>query len=96
MAFVRARRVSPLMKSRLTNSLIFSRVLPLTHANHSEGTVLQRTQVYLVTELIGAPLEAQQGPWMEALLGFAQVDDTGRPDALPEGAGVGEVPNSDC
>jgi hypothetical protein len=56
---------------------------------------LYRTQVYLVTGLIGAPLEAGQGRWLEASLGFAQVDDMGRPDALPEGAGVGEVPDSD-
>jgi hypothetical protein len=60
-----------------------------------ERAGLHRTQAYLVTGLSGAPLEAGQGPWLEALLGFAQVDDTGRPDALPEGAGVGELPNSD-
>jgi acyl-CoA hydrolase len=60
-----------------------------------EGAVLHRTHVYLVTGLIGSPLEAGQGPWLEALFGFAQVNDTGRPDALPEGAGVGEVPDSD-
>ena len=34
-----------------------------------------------------------QGPWLEALLGFAQVDEDGRPDALPEGAGPAEVPD---
>jgi acyl-CoA hydrolase len=60
-----------------------------------EGAVLHRKQAYLVTGLLGAPLAAGQGPWLEALLGFAQVDDTGRPAALPEGAGPSEVPDSD-
>ncbi len=72
------------------------RPVPVGTVIEIEGAVLHRTQVYLVTGLIGTPLEAGQGPWLEALLGFAQVDDTGRPDALPEGAGVGVVPNSDC
>jgi acyl-CoA hydrolase len=71
------------------------RPVPVGTIIEIEGAVLHRTQAYLVTGLIGAPLEAGQGPWLEALLGFAQVDDTGRPDALPEGAGVGEVPDSD-
>ena len=72
------------------------RPVPVGTVIEIEGAVLHRTHVYLVTGLIGAPLEAGQGPWLEALLGFAQVDDTGRPDALPAGAGVGEVPDSDC
>src|SRR5436309_11947848 len=57
-----------------------------------EGAVLHRSQAYLVTGLLGTPLEPGQGPWLEALLGFAQVDEAGRPDTLPEGAGPGEVP----
>ena len=72
------------------------RPVPVGTVIEIEGPVLYRTQVYLVTGLLGAALEAGQGPWLEALLGFAQVDDTGRPNMLPEGAGVGEVPDSDC
>ena len=72
------------------------RPVPVGTVIEIEGAVLHRTQVYLVAGLIGTPLEAGQGPWLEALLGFAQVDDTGRPDALPEGAGVGIVPDSAC
>jgi acyl-CoA thioesterase YciA len=59
------------------------------------GTVLHRSQAYLVTGLLGEPLEEGQGPWMEALLGFAQVDETGRADFLPEMAGPGAVPDSE-
>jgi acyl-CoA hydrolase len=60
-----------------------------------EGAVLHRAQAYLVTGLIGTPLADGQGPWLEALLGFAQVDEGGRPDGLPEGAGPAEAPDAE-
>jgi hypothetical protein len=41
---------------------------------------------------VGAPLKEGEGPWLEALLGFAQVDEAG----LPEGAGPASVPDSDA
>jgi acyl-CoA thioesterase YciA len=72
------------------------RPVPIGTVIEIEGAVLHRTQVYLVTGLIGTPLEAGQGPWLEGLLGFAQVDDAGRPDTLPAGAGKREVPDSDA
>jgi acyl-CoA thioesterase YciA len=71
------------------------RPVPVGTVIEIEGAVLHRTQVYLVAGLIGTPLEAGQGPWLEALLGFAQVDDDGRPDALPEGAGPGLIPETE-
>jgi acyl-CoA hydrolase len=61
-----------------------------------EGAVLHRAQAYLVTGLLGAPLAAGEGPWLEALLGFAQVDEAGRPAGLPEGAGPRAVPDTDA
>jgi acyl-CoA hydrolase len=70
------------------------RPVPVGTVIEIEGAVLRRTQAYLVTGLIGAPLETGQGPWLEALLGFAQVDATGRPDTLPEEAGEDKVPDS--
>jgi acyl-CoA hydrolase len=60
-----------------------------------EGAVIHRSQAYLVTGLLGKPLVDGQGPWLEGLLGFAQVDETGRPDALPEGAGPGGIPEGE-
>src|SRR5207248_447337 len=36
-----------------------------------------------------------EGPWQKALLGFAQVDEAGKVDALPDGAGPAEIPESD-
>lgn len=67
------------------------RPVPVGTVIEIEGAVLHRAQAYLVAGLIGTPLEPGQGPWMEALLGFAQVDDAGRPTGLPEGTGV-QVP----
>ena len=72
------------------------RPVPVGTVIEIEGAVLHRTQVYLVTGLIGTPLKSSEGPWLEALLGFAQVDDQGRPDALPDGAGAGEVPKAEA
>ena len=70
------------------------RPVPVGTVIEIAGAVLHRAQAYLVTGLIGTPLEAGQGPWLEALLGFAQVDEAGRPDALPQGAGEGKVADS--
>jgi acyl-CoA hydrolase len=70
------------------------RPVPLGTVIEIEGAVLHRTQAYLITGLVGMPLKKGQGPWLEALLGFAQVDETGRADTLPEGAGPGEIPDS--
>src|SRR5262249_5494837 len=47
------------------------------------GTILHATRAYLVTGLIGSPLPGKNGPWMDALLGFAQVDDDGRATEFP-------------
>lgn len=65
-------------------------------AVENEGAVFLCKQAYLVTGLIGTPLPEGQGPWLEALLGFAQVDEAGKIAALPEGAGPGEVPDTDA
>ena len=47
------------------------------------GTVLHVTRAYLVTGLIGTALPGQTGPWMDALLGFAQVGNNGRATEFP-------------
>src|SRR5580704_18095655 len=53
------------------------RPVPVGTVIEIEGAVLHRTQAYLVTGLLGKPLGPSQGPWMEGLLGFAQVDAGG-------------------
>lgn len=71
------------------------RPVPVGTVIEIEGAVLHRTRAYLVTGLLGTPLKSGDGPWLEALLGFAQVDDAGKVDALPNGAGPAQVPDSD-
>jgi acyl-CoA thioesterase YciA len=71
------------------------RPVPVGTVIQIDGAILHRTQAYLVVGLLGTPLQPGQGPWLEALLGFAQVNEAGRPDPLPEGAGPGVIPPSD-
>lgn len=49
-----------------------------------QGAVLHRTSAYLVCGLVGMPLEPERDVWMEALLGFAQVDEHGKLDRFPQ------------
>jgi acyl-CoA hydrolase len=64
------------------------RPVPVGTVVELQGAVIHRTTAYLVCGLVGAPLEPDQGPWAEALLGFVQVDDGGKlaqfPGDLPE------------
>jgi acyl-CoA hydrolase len=71
------------------------RPVPVGTVIEIEGAVLYRRRTYLVTGLLGKPLAPGQGPWLEALLGFAQVDVQGRPDILPEGAGSAVAPEGE-
>ncbi len=47
------------------------------------GAILHCTRAYLVTGIIGMPLPGQTGPWMDGLMGFAQVNDDGRAAEFP-------------
>jgi acyl-CoA hydrolase len=48
------------------------------------GTALHITHTAMVIGLIGSALRPGQGPWMDALMSFAQVDSAGRPAPFPE------------
>jgi acyl-CoA hydrolase len=72
------------------------RPVPVGTVIEIQGAVLYRAQAYVVTGLVGTPLAVGEGPWLEALLGFAQIDDGGRPDALPEGTGPAEIPEGEA
>ncbi len=71
------------------------RPVPVGTVIEIQGAVLHRAQAYLIAGLLGSPLRLGEGPWLEALLGFAQVDEGGRVDALPEGAGPAEAPEGE-
>jgi acyl-CoA hydrolase len=72
------------------------RPVPVGAVIEIQGAVLHRAQAYLIAGLLGTPLAPSEGPWLEALLGFAQVDENGRPDTLPEGAGPAEAPEGEA
>jgi hypothetical protein len=57
--------------------------------------VVHRTSAYLICGLVGTPLRPDQGPWIEALIGFAQVDDDGKPTPFPADLPAVEVPAGD-
>jgi acyl-CoA hydrolase len=64
------------------------RPVPVGTVVELRGLVLHQSRAYLVTGLIGTPLRPEDGPWLEALLGFAQVGEDGRPAELPASAEV--------
>ena len=60
------------------------RAVPVGALVEIRGAVLQVRQGYLVVGVVGMPLAGQTLPWMDGLLGFAQVDATGLPVDLPQ------------
>jgi acyl-CoA thioesterase YciA len=63
------------------------RPVPVGVVVEIQGAVIHRTAAYLVCGLVGTPWDEEEGPWMEALFGFAQVKEDGKlthfPDRLP-------------
>lgn len=48
------------------------------------GIALEVRRAYMVVGLLGTPLQAGQRPWMDGLMGFVQVNESGRPTPFPE------------
>jgi acyl-CoA thioesterase YciA len=65
-------------------SLECRRSVPVGALVEIRGAVLQAKQGYMVAGVIGMPLDGHTLPWMDGLLGFAQVDAAGLPEAFPE------------
>ncbi|MCI0703311.1 MAG: acyl-CoA hydrolase [Planctomycetia bacterium] len=59
------------------------RPVPVGVVVELQGVVLHRTAAYLVCGLVGAPWD-DNGHWVEALFGFAQVDADGKLTHFPE------------
>ena len=64
-------------------SLECRRSVPVGALVEIRGAVLQAKRGYLVAGVVGMPLEGHDVPWMDGLLGFAQVDAAGLPAGLP-------------
>lgn len=71
------------------------RPVPVGVVAEIQGAVLHRTSAYLICGLVGSPIEADDGVWMEALLGFAQVDDAGKLSHFPADLPAAAVPTGD-
>jgi len=63
------------------------RPVPVGVVVEIQGAVLHRSAAYLICGLVGMPWGEEEGPWVEALFGFAQVTAHGKlahfPDHLP-------------
>jgi len=71
------------------------RPVPVGVVVEIQGTVIHRTSAYLICGLIGTPLDVEAGPWIEALMGFAQVDDDGKLSHFPDDLPAVEIPATD-
>jgi acyl-CoA hydrolase len=69
------------------------RPVPVGIVVELQGRVLHQARAYLVVGLLGTALRPDEGPWVEALLGFAQVDEAGRPAEFPAEHEVPELPD---
>lgn len=64
-------------------SLECQRPVPVGSMVEIRGAALHLTRAYMVVGIIGMPLAQDDGPWMDGLLGFVQVDSAGQPAPFP-------------
>jgi hypothetical protein len=65
-------------------SLECRRSVPVGSLVEIRGAVLEVRRAYLVVGVVGMPLAGHTLPWMDGLLGFAQVNEAGLPAELPQ------------
>jgi acyl-CoA hydrolase len=46
------------------------------------GVEVRRARAMVVVALVGSPLAGEAAPWMDALMQFVQVNESGRPEPL--------------
>jgi acyl-CoA hydrolase len=76
----------------LNANLVLKRVLdlrcyepvPIGQVVEIRGREVHRARAQVVVALTGSPLPERGSPWMDALMQFVQVDETGRPEPLVE------------
>jgi acyl-CoA hydrolase len=74
----------------LSANLVLKRVLdlrcyepvPIGRVIEVRGCEVHRARAHVVVGLWGSPLSGRTAPWMDALLQFVQVDESGRPEPL--------------
>jgi acyl-CoA thioesterase YciA len=76
----------------LSANLVLKRVLdlrcyepvPIGRVVEIRGCEVHRARAQVVVALWGSPLSHRGAPWMDALMQFVQVDETGRPEPLED------------
>jgi acyl-CoA hydrolase len=76
----------------LSANLVLKRVLdlrcyepvPIGRVIEIRGCEVHRARAQVVVALWGSPLNGRLAPWMDALMQFVQVDESGRPEPLEE------------
>jgi acyl-CoA hydrolase len=71
-------------------NLVLKRVLdlrcykpvPIGSVVEIRGVEVHRARAYVVVALLGTPLRARGGPWLDGLMQFVQIDAQGRPEPL--------------
>ena len=71
-------------------NLVLKRVLdlrcyepvPIGRVIEIRGVEVHRARAMVVVALVGTPLPGRPGPWMDGLMQFVQVDESGRPEPL--------------
>jgi acyl-CoA hydrolase len=74
----------------LSANLVLKRVLdlrcyepvPIGRVIEIRGREVHRARAQVVVGLWGTPLADRQSPWMDAVMQFVQVDESGRPEPL--------------
>lgn len=71
-------------------NLVLKRVLdlrcydpvPIGHVLEIRGVEVHRARAQVIVAMYGTPLSGRNGPWMDALMQFVQIDAEGRPEPL--------------
>lgn len=58
------------------------RPVPIGHVVEIRGVEVHRARAFVVVALLGSPLRARGGPWLDGLMQFVQVSPDGRPEPL--------------
>jgi len=74
----------------LTANLVLKRVLdlrcyepvPIGRVVEIRGREVHRARAQVVVALYGTPLPDRTSPWLDAMMQFVQVNDSGRPESL--------------
>jgi acyl-CoA hydrolase len=76
----------------LNANLVLKRVLdlrcfepvPIGKVVEIRGAEIHRARAQVVVAVYGSPLAGRPSPWMDGLMQFVQVDETGRPEPLED------------